>query len=245
MRRVERALTKMEYLERDQAILALCRGRTVLHLGCVGFTDCSFSDRVRQAKESLHWSLSQMARVTGIDSSAAVVREYQRLGAFNNIIVGDVERLDELEIADKFDVILIADIIEHLSNPGLMLEGIKNFCWPDTQIVVTTPHAFGLPNYLRFLTDRFHEGAEHVMTFNMHNVRNFLERHGYRIEEISTCWQVYAKQRGILFTLGRNFFSYFPKLGGTLFVVATPGWQIVEPREVAAHAVHNHRQCQA
>lgn len=218
----------MKYLERDEAITKICRGRKVLHLGCVGSTDRDCKDRVRLAKQSLHWSLSKIAKVVGIDYSAPVIREYQKRGIFNNILLGDVEKLHELAVSDKFEVVLIADIIEHLSNPGLMLEGIKPFCQANTKIVLTTPHAFGLPNYLRFVFNRFNEGAEHVMTLNIQNAQNLMKRHGYNVEEICTCYETYAKQHRILFRVGKSFLERFPKFGGTLFVLATPGWLQME-----------------
>jgi 2-polyprenyl-3-methyl-5-hydroxy-6-metoxy-1,4-benzoquinol methylase len=176
----------VRYFQKKQAILELTRGRKVLHLGCIGFGDVEFADRVALAKSSLHYSLSQHADVLGVDYSARVVNEYRKLGLFSNIVVGNVERLEELDVHDKFDVILAGDIIEHVSNPGLMLEGIKRFCRTDTRVIVTTPNAFGLPGYLRFTLGKFKEGPEHVMTFNAQNLRHLLERHGYTVEEIST-----------------------------------------------------------
>src|SRR5688572_23739558 len=117
----------MRYVQRDDAIIDMARSRKVLHLGCVGNTDpeVSDSDRVRLAKKSLHWSLSQIATVVGVDHGEATVNQYRNLGIFTNIVVGNVERLYELEINETFDVIVAGDVIEHISNPGLMLEGIK------------------------------------------------------------------------------------------------------------------------
>jgi SAM-dependent methyltransferase len=221
----------MRYVEREEMIIDAARSRKVLHLGCIGFTDLELSDRIRLAKKSLHWSLSQVATVTGVDYSEAVVNEYRRLGIFTNIVVGDVERLNELRIDEKFDIILSGDIIEHISNPGLMLEGIKRFCHPHTKVILTTPHAFGLMNYLRFALNKFREGAEHVMTFNWQNIKNLLERHEYAIDDICTCYQAYAKRYRIMFRLGKAFFERFPKFGGTLFVVAKPNWQIFDGQD--------------
>ena len=67
----------------------------------------------------------------------------------------------------KFDVIVIGDLIEHLSNPGLMLYRIKKFCDERTKIIITTPNAFGLLNFIRYSINKFKEGNEHVMSFNI------------------------------------------------------------------------------
>jgi len=215
----------MRYMEREETIIEAARGRKVLHLGCIGNTELEPSDRVRLAEKSLHWSLSQVGTVVGVDYSETVVREYKRLGIFTNIVVGSVERLDALDIEGNFDVIIAGDIIEHILNPGLMLEGIKRFCHVNTQIILITPHAFGLLNYLRFSFNKFNDGAEHVMTFNIQNIGNLLERYGYAINSIYTCYQAYAQLYGAMFKLGKIFFQRFPKFGGTLFVVAKPNWK--------------------
>ena len=152
--------------DKQSAILEIARGRRVLHLGCVGHEDGDGPQRVGQAGQSLHGLLSRTADVVGVDHSAEVVEELARRGVFHNIVVADVQRLAEAPVDGPFEVIVAGDIIEHVSNPGLLLEGIKRFCRADTRIVLTTPHAFGLPNYLRFLLGRYCENAEHVMTFN-------------------------------------------------------------------------------
>lgn len=210
------------FLDRDRAILDIARGRRVLHLGCVGHADQTPEERVRLARNTLHWKLSDTADTTGVDYSREVIDEYRRLEIFDNVVPGDVQRLDEVALDGRFEVVVAADIIEHLSNPGAMLDGIKRFCGDDTRVVITTPHAFGRPNFLRFLAGRFRDGAEHVMTFNVDNICNLVERHGYTVERLDTCHQPHARRHGLLFALARAVFAAMPKLGGTLFMVARP-----------------------
>ena len=210
------------YVAKEEFILRVASGRSVLHLGCVGFTDVAPGERAKFAKQSLHWKLTQAAETVGIDYSLAVIEEYRKLGVFTNIIAGDVERLDEVQLARAFDVVIAGDIIEHLSNPGRMLDGIKRFCTSDTQVILTTPNAFGAPNFLRYSAGRFREGAEHVMSFNEQNLATLLGRHGYSLSELHTCFQPRSMDQHFasFFTLGRKVFELFPRFGGTLLVVA-------------------------
>ncbi len=210
------------YVAKEEFILKLASGRSVLHLGCVGFTDLAPGDRVRSAKQSLHWKLTQLSETVGIDRSVAVIDEYRKLGVFTNIVAGDVERLDDLQITRTFDVIIAGDIIEHLSNPGRMLDGIKRFCTVNTQVIITTPNAFGAPNFLRYSAGKFREGAEHVMSFNEQSLVTLLNRHGYSISELHTCFQPRSADQHspFFFTLGRKVFELFPRYGGTLLAVA-------------------------
>ena len=210
------------YVAKEEFILRLASGRSVLHLGCVGFTDLATGDRVRSAKQSLHWKLTQLSETVGVDRSVAVIDGYRELGVFTNIVAGDVERLDELQLTRKFDVVVAGDIIEHLSNPGRMLDGIKRFCNGNTDVVITTPNAFGAPNFLRYSVGKFREGAEHVMSFNEQNLVSLLNRHGYSICELHTCFQPRSadKHSAFVFSLGRKLFELLPRFGGTLLVVA-------------------------
>jgi hypothetical protein len=59
-----------------------------------------------------------------------------------NLRRADLEHLESLELDRQFDVILAAEIIEHLSNPGLFLRGIRRFMQLDTKLVVTTVNAY-------------------------------------------------------------------------------------------------------
>ncbi|MFQ5783929.1 MAG: class I SAM-dependent methyltransferase [Alphaproteobacteria bacterium] len=214
--------TPRRFVDRDHAILDIARGRRVLHLGCVGHADETPEERVQLASNTLHWKLTDEADTVGVDYSREVIDEYRVLGIFDNVIAGDVQRLEDVALDGPFDIVVAADIIEHLSSPGAMLDGIKRFCGAETRVVITTPHAFGLLNFIRFLLGRFRDGAEHVMTFNADNIHNLLERHGYAVERLDTCHQPHARRHGPLFTLGKVAFAAAPRLGGTLFVVARP-----------------------
>ncbi len=210
------------YVAKEDFILRAASGRSVLHLGCVGFTDVAPHERAKFAKQSLHWRLTQTSETVGIDYSLAVIDEYRKLGVFTNIVPGDVERLDELPMTRTFDVVIAGDIIEHLSNPGLMLDGIKRFCSSHTLVIITTPNAFGAPNFLRYSTGRFREGAEHVMSFNEQNLVTLLHRHGYSLSELHTCYQPRSMDKHFtgFFTAGRKVLELFPRFGGTLLAVA-------------------------
>lgn len=206
----------MKYQSKHEAILSLCRNKRVLHLGCVGNNDYGTEHKVAASPSTLHMKLSAIADVTGVDISEDAIVEYRRSGICNNILVGDVEKLEALDLNPTFDVVVIGDLIEHLSNPGHMLDGVRTICRPDTIVILTTPHAFGLAPFLRHLTGRFEEGLQHVMTFNEKNLRHLVTRHGFRVAESGTCYQEESINTSAAFALGKKLFERFPQLGGTL-----------------------------
>lgn len=213
---------KTMYLAKEDFIVRMSAGRKVLHLGCVGFTDLSREDRVQAARRSLHWKLTDCAETVGVDRSAEVIEDLAQLGVLDNIVAGDVERLEETPIAGTFDIVVAGDIIEHLSNPGRMLEGIKRFCGPETRLIITTPNAFGAPNFLRHCLGRFREGDEHVVSFNSQGLATLFRRHGYEVVEMHTCFQPRSAEGRSKagFAVARRILEMFPRVGGTLLAVA-------------------------
>ena len=101
-----------------------------------------------------------------------------------------------------------------------MLDGIRRFCTEKTQLILTTPNAFGAPNFLRYSLGKFRDGAEHVMSFNPQNLATLLDRHGYSLSELHTCFQPLSRRTGVEFQLGRRALELFPRFGGTLLAVA-------------------------
>lgn len=194
-----------------------------MHLGCVGFTDVEPSQRVKLAEHTLHYRLTGQADVLGVDYSKEAIQYYRDEGVFNNVIFGDAENLQDLECDENFEVIIAGDVIEHLGNPGRMLDGMRRFCDEKTILVLTTPNAFGLMGFLRYFRGSFREGEEHVMSFNEQNLTNLLKRNGYGngyvVQCMDTCFQEHARGSRF-FKIGCFLFSKFPKFGGTLFVQA-------------------------
>jgi len=59
-----------------------------------------------------------------------------------NLFRADLERLEDVALDQTFDVIIAGEIIEHLSNPGLFLHGVKRFMNARTVLIITTINAY-------------------------------------------------------------------------------------------------------
>jgi len=206
----------MKYFSKSERILQICKGKSVLHLGAIGFTDLNNKDRILNFNKTLHSKLSKVANVKGVDYSLKVIKILSEQG-INNIFFGNVEKLEEVELNQKFEVVVIGDLIEHLANPGLMLKGLHRFCDESTIIIITTPNSFGILNFVRYFFNKFYEGEEHVLCFNTKNLDNLLKRYNFSVISIDSCYQDHATSYGIRFLILRYFFRFIPKLGGTLF----------------------------
>lgn len=206
---------------KNEVLEALVRDRTVLHLGAVGETCGDTETRIVAARTSLHAHLTRVSReCVGVDYDAPSVRALTERGIFDNLVCGDVTKIQRSDVPmTSIDFIVAGDTIEHLSNPGMMLENMRNLADLHTQLIVTTPNALGLPIFVRHTFGRAIEGEDHVCSFNAQTLTNLLKRHGWYPRELRTCHQERATSSA-WFRLGSMIFQRLPQWGGTLMCVA-------------------------
>jgi SAM-dependent methyltransferase len=201
----------------------VARGKTVLHLGAVGETLASPSERAAASPHSVHAQLTAIAsRCIGVDINQEAVDAIRSAGIFDNIVVADATTMDRSDIdLPSIDVIVASDVIEHLPNPGILLEAARRVADSHTKIVVTTPNAASLPQFLRYVSGRVIEGDDHKVSFNVYSLKNLLRTAGWEPDWMATCYQRQAAARlGKSFGLTKAALARVPSLGGTLFVIS-------------------------
>lgn len=99
-----------------------------------------------------------------------------------NIIQWNAENID---LWEKFDVIIAWDLIEHLNNPWLFLENIKKHLNDRWFFIFNTPNAYSINFILRWLFFRWNvkQFPEHVYLFTEDLIANILERYDLKIEK--------------------------------------------------------------
>lgn len=148
--------------------------RTVLELG-VG--DASLTQRL-QAEGALVDALE-------IEQEAADIAD----PFCRNMFVADLDSIGELELSSSYDVILAADILEHLVDPETVLSRLKKYAGPDTVLIISLPNIaniyvrlnllFGrLPLHSKGILDRTHL---HHYTLSM--AEEMFKRTGWIVEQ--------------------------------------------------------------
>ena len=81
--------------------------------------------------------IDPVAKVYGIDQQSAVdyCRSTYRSGQF---FVDNFES-PSLYFSEEFDLIICSDVIEHLEDPGYLLEYIRRYCSERTLVLISTP----------------------------------------------------------------------------------------------------------
>lgn len=172
-------------VQRVEFLSTRCQARSVLHLGC---TNHPYGAEALRAGTLLHSRLQAVAsRVVGFDADAPGLAELERLGV-PDLHEANLERLEEMALDETFDVIVAGEIIEHLSNPGRFLHGVRRFMRPDSALVVTTINAYCGLRFAQYAVRGRGGVAEpvhpdHVAYYSHATLARLLQRHGFHVDE--------------------------------------------------------------
>jgi len=163
-------------VERDAAIIDLCRGKRVLHLGA----DAPFHASKAAAGELLHTKVAAVAReLIGLDSDTQAVRELQWEYGVSDIVPGDAADPPIGALERDYDVVLACDIIEHVPDAGRLLRSCRAV-GRGANLVVTTINATGAKPALRALFRREAVHPDHVAYYSYSTLCQLLQRVGYK-----------------------------------------------------------------
>lgn len=136
---------KLELVQRVEFIKQISAGKKVLHLGCTNFP---YTKDSIENEMLLHFDLQKTAKeLYGFDFDQAGIDILSEHGT-KNLFRADLEKLEEVKLDETFDVIIAGEMIEHLNNPGLFLQGIQRFMNAETSLVITTINAYSAFRFL-------------------------------------------------------------------------------------------------
>jgi SAM-dependent methyltransferase len=169
-------------VERHEAIVETARGRRVVHLG--------FVDELMASKLAsgvwLHAKLADAASsLVGLDNSEEGVRAATEAG-FEAYAVDaqSAEAVKALGLAPA-DVIVAGEIIEHLDAPGPFLRALLGLAKPETTLVLTTPNAYRILNFVAPLSGSELIHPDHTAWHSPQTLRTLLERSGWHVEDVA------------------------------------------------------------
>jgi 2-polyprenyl-3-methyl-5-hydroxy-6-metoxy-1,4-benzoquinol methylase len=189
--------------DRVKKVLTYTRGPTVLDLGAVQHD----LDRVDENSWLHHHIAEEFQHVIGVDILEEEVAELNERGY--EFIHADVTKMD-LDI--QADTVVAGELIEHVDNPGLMLERIQKHIRVGGRLVLTTPNPWALVHIRRLVSNRLSINEEHVAWYGPIVLEQLLERYGFQIEHLVTTNQDHKGLTGMAQKLGSTIF------GGTTWV---------------------------
>ena len=169
------AIKRSRYSTHDYASRLVGTGQRVLEIGS---GDGSFGRQLVLARNT----------VTGIDKTADVSAS----SGYAQVIEADLERglgtLSRLA-GNQFDRILLLDRLEHLREPGNLLEDCRRLLDGRGKLIVSVPNSVNFTVRLMVLfggfryTDRGILDWSHLRFFTRKTIAALLKKHGYRITE--------------------------------------------------------------
>lgn len=193
-------------LRRFERLVELCRGKSVLHVGC-----CDHLDLIREKVAQgvyLHQNLDQVAsRCVGVDISEPGIALLHELG-FEDVYVPD-------DVPDiEFDICLLGDVIEHVGDVVSFLKSMRRYRFG--QLVIVTPNLFRLRN---FLSSGEVVNTDHRYWFSPYTLAKVMVDAGYTPQRIELCHSDYVSAKGALFA---RLLDRLPKYRDTIVAFAAP-----------------------
>lgn len=153
-------------VDRVSFILSYCKDKTVLNLG--------------SASGKLHNQIKTVAKqCVGIDKERADIQMDLDDGP-------DAQRIykEWRNRCDRHMALIVAgEILEHLANPGHLLDALRSF---HCELLITVPNAFTRAGLKHMLKGYENVNKDHVAWYSPRTLRTLLERYGFTVTHL--CW---------------------------------------------------------
>lgn len=162
-----------------ERVMSLAKGDSLLELGIGhGYSTSRFSKHFK--------------RHLVIDGSSEIIRQFQE--SFPDCSASIVESYFEtFETSERFDVIVMGFILEHVDDPELILSRYKKFLKPNGVIYLTVPNAEALNKRLGYeaglLPSLFQLGEGdkalgHQRLFSVQTLKDLIQKCGYHCDKL-------------------------------------------------------------
>lgn len=157
-------------LARFNALRPYVEGRTVLDLGAA---------RGSEYDDWLHGLITEVAAdCVALDLDAEGIELLRELG-----MAGHVGSASDFNLDSTYDVVLAGELIEHLVDFEGFFESVRRHLEPGGRLVLTTPNAFGVSNFVYRLGGRTAPiNPDHTCWFCADTLRRMLDKAGYQVE---------------------------------------------------------------
>jgi hypothetical protein len=175
----EKAIPRAPLVDRDAYILARCSDRDVIHLGAC---DTPLTFAKAEKGELLHQKLRGHCRnLIGYDIDAASVSLLKEKFGIDDIVLRDLsEPFNRPEL--RGNLVICADIIEHVDNVGHLLSACNRMVPMDGAILLSTINALSLKQAIRGFFAREPVDPDHVAYYSFATLGVILDRFGFAME---------------------------------------------------------------
>ena len=161
-------------------LLEFVRGKRVVH---IGFVDEHRVEAKVAGGRWLHERLAEEASsLVGLDVEEEGVRWAAERGFEAHAVDAQSPEAVAALGLERADVVVAGEVIEHLDAPGPFLRAMRELVTPAGLLVVTTPNAYRLLNFLAPATGVELVHPDHTAWHSPHTLANLLTRNGWEPE---------------------------------------------------------------
>lgn len=132
-----------------------------------------------------HLYREKRIKAWGVDLDPESVKQAQKSGAFQDVFCCDVEKefeklekVVEEQIGDRFDYIIMCDVLEHFINPTQVLMKFYTLLKPGGKIMISIPNVGNADIFLNLLEGNFNYAREGILDnthFHFFTKKSFAE----------------------------------------------------------------------
>lgn len=201
--------TSGSHAARFERVRPYLEGRTVLDVGAGSGIN---------RPDWMHAAVAGVATtVVGVELDEKLAARARERGY--DVVAGDAQNLD---LGRTFDVVWAGELIEHLSCAGAFLDGAHRHLVPEGRLVLTTPNAFAVSNFVYRIGGRPRVNRGHTCWYDETTLGQLLRRHGFEVVEIA--YLPHHTPGRVRAVLARSVRAILPShlAENTLLVVAKP-----------------------
>jgi SAM-dependent methyltransferase len=192
-------------------LLEFARGKRVVH---VGFVDEHRLEAKLGRGTWLHARLAESAAsLVGLD----VEEEGVRWATEHGFVAYAVDAQSPKAVAalklEAADVVIAGEVVEHLDAPGPFFRSLLQLVHPDGLLVVTTPNAYRLLNFLAPFGGVELVHPDHTAWHSPHTLATLLARSGWEVEGAAYYQNPAPGMEGVAGTLVRGARAAFVSVG--------------------------------
>jgi SAM-dependent methyltransferase len=192
-------------------LLEFARGKRVVH---VGFVDEHRLEAKLGRGTWLHARLAESAAsLVGLD----VEEEGVRWATEHGFVAYAVDAQSPKAVAalklEAADVVIAGEVVEHLDAPGPFFRSLLQLVHPDGLLVVTTPNAYRLLNFLAPFGGVELVHPDHTAWHSPHTLATLLARSGWAVEDAAYYQNPAPGMEGVAGTLVRGARAAFVSVG--------------------------------
>jgi len=212
---------------RHALIIERCRGKRVLHIGCV---DAGLVESRFERGELMHQRLAAVAgELWGVDIDSKGIAFLSNKG-FDHLYTGDI--CDDVTVAafqgEHFDVCVASEVVEHLQNPGHFLSAAHRLMVPgQTELIITVPNAFRIDTLLWMLRGVEYVHPDHNYWFSYRTATNLIRKSGLAVQEV---YAYTSQPSAILPRRLQRLFTRNPQAVALSEILASPDETVTRPR---------------